>query len=141
MKLFPKSVMASVKESTKQERGLKFVGDYYENLRHSSLLEKCATGGVVGWCVGYLLMRVMKLASALAGVAFLLGFAVHYFRVVTVDWSKLQDKATSSVSSVAARIREKAGPNVMETVRSHLTSNTSFAGGLVIGVTLGVAAS
>ncbi len=118
-----------------------FIGDYYETLRKTSVLEKSATGGVVGWCVGYLLMRTMKLVSALAGVSCLIALVVHYFKLIAVDWDRMQARAASSVSSVAAKVKEKAGPNLADNLREQVTTNTPFSGGLVVGIMLGIAAS
>lgn len=133
--------MSAVREVPNTERKPSLVGDYFETLRKSSVLEKSATGAVVGWCVGYLLMRAMKLVSALAGIGCLIALFLHYLRIYPVDWDRVQARATTSVTSVAAKVKEKAGPNVLDSLREQVGNNSPFTGGLLVGMMLGVAAS
>ena len=123
--------------------GPRFVGDYYDALRSpaTSTWEKSATGGVLGWCAGYVLMRLLKVVSALAGVGCLTALVIHYFRLFAVDWARMHDRAASSVSSVAARVRARTGPDPMDSLRAQLEANTPFSSGLAVGVMLGIASS
>jgi len=108
--------------------------DSYNTLRTTTAAERGATGGVVGWCLGFLLARLVKISAAVIGASLLAAGAGHQAGVINVDWTRVYERLSLVSATISSTAREHA--------RGHRSGpDAPFSGGLVVGILLGVASS
>src|SRR6187200_1361761 len=59
-------------------------------------------GGIVGFLVGFMLKRIMKILAVIAGVFFAALLYLESQHIVNVNWDKLQTISNSILSTIAA---------------------------------------
>src|SRR5207248_10174505 len=59
-------------------------------------------GGIVGFLIGFMLKRIMKILAVIAGVFFAALLYLETQHIVNVNWDKLQIISNSVLSTIAA---------------------------------------
>ncbi len=59
-------------------------------------------GGIVGFLIGFMLKRIMKILAVIAGVFFAALLYLESQHIVNVNWDKLQTISNSVLSTIAA---------------------------------------
>jgi uncharacterized membrane protein (Fun14 family) len=59
-------------------------------------------GGIVGFLVGFMLKRIMKILAVIAGVFFAALLYLESQHIVNVNWDKIQTISTGVLSTIAA---------------------------------------
>ena len=59
-------------------------------------------GGIVGFLVGFMLKRIMKILAVIAGVFFAALLYLESQHIVNVNWDKIQTISNSVLSTIAA---------------------------------------
>jgi len=131
---------ANGKDMEQTLTGPTLVGDYYDMLSSSSMLERCATGAVIGWCSGYLLARVVRVAAALFGIFLLVAGGLKQAGATDLDWASGAARLAAVASALTAGVGRYAG-DVGAARRLMSGSAAPFSSGMLVGFLLGVAAS
>jgi uncharacterized membrane protein (Fun14 family) len=91
-------------------------------------------GGIVGFLVGFMLKRIMKILAVIAGVFFAALLYLESQHIVNVNWDKLQTISNSVLSTIATT-----------TATTNATSTTGGVGAgpiqAILGNNTGAAAS
>ena len=97
------------------------------------LLSQLGLGAVIGFCVGFMVKKVSKIAALVVGLAFVMLQVLAYYGVITIDWAPIKgwwDQATD--------------PDTLQgqwaSVRSILFANVPALGGAVPGFVMGLKA-
>nr|ACO10331.1 FUN14 domain-containing protein 1 [Caligus rogercresseyi]ACO11109.1 FUN14 domain-containing protein 1 [Caligus rogercresseyi] len=136
------SLISSIKDivSVDEEGSKGMMRNFMSSLKKSSAPKQLAVGAGMGWCAGYLTMKVGKMAATAVGGSLLLLQIAHYKGYIRVDWSKMTDD-TSSLADVVKdklKIKSKSGFEKFQEFAAH---NIYVAGGFTGGFFLGIASS
>jgi uncharacterized membrane protein (Fun14 family) len=92
------------------------------------LLTQLGAGGVVGLCIGYALKKIAKIVAFIIGVFSLGLIYLESQGLISVDWLGVEAWGNTALASLGQ----------MEGVLGAILSNLPFAGGAVIGFSIGV---
>ena len=95
------------------------------------MVTQLGLGAVIGFCVGFLLKKVRKIAAMLVALAFILVQALAYLEIITIDWSP--------IASWWERARQtETLERQWSTVQSMLFANVPALAGAVPGLIIGL---
>jgi uncharacterized membrane protein (Fun14 family) len=94
----------------------------------SPLLTQLGVGGVVGLCIGYALKKIAKIVAVIIGIFSLGLIYLESQGLISVDWLGVEAWGNTALASLGQ----------MEGVLGTLLSNLPFAGGVIIGLGIGV---
>merc|ERR1712071_547875 len=100
--------------------------------------KQLAIGGVSGWVMGYVAMKIGKtVATAVGGSLILLQIAYHK-GYISVDWSKVNKDLEGASKKLAKRGNESSVSNMIDKVQNTIVNDAyfscGFAGGFLIGL-------
>ncbi len=119
---------------------LLYIEEYFEDLKRLSKIERCSAGCVVGWCVGYLALRMVKMVSATIGIFCLLTLITHQLNMIDIpNVEKMCQVRTSS--QIVNKTKMGWNEKLTRSFQKYVITNAPFAVGFSIGAMLGIAAS
>lgn len=95
------------------------------------LITQLGFGGVIGFCTGFMVKKVSKLAAVIVGLVFVLLQVLSYYGIISIEWGPVKewwDKETSPDQLQGA----------WTSVRNLLFSNVPALAGAVPGFFLGL---
>ena len=95
------------------------------------LVTQLGIGGIAGFCVGYAVKKVAKLAAVLLGVAFIGLQYLAYKGIIAIDFTALKSWASSLIGQAG-----EAEGFIID-LFANLPFGTGLAGGLLIGLRKG----
>lgn len=95
------------------------------------LISQLGIGAVMGFCVGFMVKKVSKIAAIVVGLAFVLIQVLAFYGIITIDWAPIKDWWDQATTP--DRIQGQ-----WAVVRSLLFSNVPALGGAVPGFILGL---
>ncbi len=95
------------------------------------LVTQLGIGGIAGFCVGYAVKKVAKLAAVLLGVAFIGLQYLAYKGIIAIDYTALKSWASSLIGQAG-----EAEGFIID-LFANLPFGTGLAGGLLIGLRKG----
>ncbi|XP_077566956.1 FUN14 domain-containing protein 1-like [Stigmatopora nigra] len=107
-----------------------------------SVATQLVVGGLTGWCAGYVLQRVGKIAATAVGGGFLLLQIANHSGYVQVDWKKVE-KDVNKAKKHLKKKADKAGPqlnNFLQEVKAtdfikrNIVMSSGFVGGFFLGL-------
>ena len=88
-------------------------------------------GGIVGFLIGFMLKRIMKILAVIAGVFFAALLYLESQHIVNVNWDKLQTISNSVLSTITTAATTNAtsttGGSGMGAIQSILGNNSTAA--------------
>ena len=97
-------------------------------------------GAGVGFCAGFVTMKIGKMAATTIGGSLLLLQIAHSKGYVNVDWNRMTEDSASVVDRVRDRVRLR-GRSGFERFQRFAAKNAYLAGGFVGGFFIGIASS
>jgi uncharacterized membrane protein (Fun14 family) len=96
------------------------------------LLSIIGFGGIVGFLIGFMLKKVMKILAIIAGVFFAVLLYLQSQDILNINWYKLQNTSQGIVSAITAALTTTAAGGSMSIPGIPLIS-----GSAVVGFTIG----
>ncbi|XP_003782052.1 FUN14 domain-containing protein 1 [Otolemur garnettii] len=106
-----------------------------------SVATQVVVGGVTGWCAGFLLRKVGKLAATAVGGGFLLLQIASHSGYVQIDWKRVEKDVNKAKRQIKRRANNAAPEinNVSEEATEFIKQNMAMSSGFVGGFLLGLA--
>ncbi|KAK0152567.1 FUN14 domain-containing protein 1 [Merluccius polli] len=107
-----------------------------------SVATQIMTGGVTGWCAGYLFQRVGKIAATAVGGGFLLLQIANHSGYVQVDWKKVEKDVNKAKRHLKKKAK-KAAPEInsfieevkaTDFIKRNIVVSSGFVGGFLLGL-------
>ena len=94
-------------------------------------------GGIVGFLVGFMLKRIMKILAVIAGVFFAALLYLESQHIVNVNWDKLQSISNSVLSTIttATNGTTTGGGVGMGSIQSILGNNSTATANAILPIT------
>jgi len=109
-----------------------------KDLAKEPVTKQAAVGGISGWVVGYLSMKVGKAAATVVGGTLIFMQIAAHQGYIQVDWGKvnkdLEKNARKLKKEVEAKVGVDSGDSVAWMLRQNAALASSFAGGVLIGM-------
>ena len=119
----------------------KFIGDYVKNLAGTPIFEQGVTAGVVGWCFGYISIKILKFMAAVMATGFFGLLLVQYYNLMHVDWTKITERVKACAVAAKEKLLMFTGPNLGGFFHERFTTNSSATVGFLFGILMGFAFS
>uniref|UniRef100_A0A0K2V452 FUN14 domain-containing protein 1 n=1 Tax=Lepeophtheirus salmonis TaxID=72036 RepID=A0A0K2V452_LEPSM len=126
--------------SVDEEANRGMIRNFMTSLKKSSAPKQLAVGAGIGWCAGYLTMKVGKMAATAVGGSLLILQIAHYKGYIHVDWNKMTDDTSTLADVVKDKLRIKSKSGI-EKFQDYASKNVYVAGGFTGGFFLGIASS
>src|SRR5205823_10542275 len=91
-------------------------------------------GGIVGFLIGFMLKRIMKILAVIAGVFFAALLYLETQHIVNVNWDKLQTISNSVLSTITTTTATNAtstGVGGAGPIQAILSNNTGAAASIL----------
>ncbi|XP_077472992.1 FUN14 domain-containing protein 1-like isoform X2 [Stigmatopora argus] len=105
-----------------------------------SVATQLVVGGLTGWCAGYVLQRVGKIAATAVGGGFMLLQIANHSGYVQVDWKKVE-KDVNKAKKHLKKKADKAGPEIntflqeaTDFIKRNIVMSSGFVGGFFLGL-------
>ncbi|XP_006144357.1 A-kinase anchoring protein 7 isoform X4 [Tupaia chinensis] len=105
-----------------------------------SVATQIITGGVTGWCAGFVFQKVGKLSATAVGGGFLLLQIASHSGCVQIHWKRAEKDANKAQRQIKKRAN-KAAPEInniikeaTEFIRQNIVMSGGFAGGFLLGL-------
>lgn len=115
-----------------------WVQRFVNDLTKEPVTKQVAVGGLSGWVVGYLSMKVGKVAATVVGGSLLIMQLAAHKGYIKVDWNRVnkdfEKQAKKLKKEVEGQINPEAGNEMVRFARENAVLATSFGGGVLIGI-------
>lgn len=115
-----------------------WVQSFVNDLTKEPVTKQVAVGGLSGWVVGYLSMKVGKVAATVVGGSLLIMQLAAHKGYIKVDWNRVnkdfEKQAKKLKKEVEGQINPEAGNEMVRFARENAVLATSFGGGVLIGI-------
>src|SRR5437763_13183411 len=92
-------------------------------------------GGIVGFLVGFMLKRIMKILAVIAGVFFAALLYLESQHIVNVNWDKLQTISNSILATFTTTNATTTGGGIAGSIQSILGNNSTAAASAILPIT------
>src|SRR4026207_2494046 len=91
-------------------------------------------GGIVGFLIGFMLKRIMKILAVIAGVFFAALLYLESQHIVNVNWDKLQTIANRVLATITTTVNSTSttGGVGMEPIQAILGNNSTAAANAIL---------
>jgi len=117
---------------------MSWVQGFVTDLTKEPVTKQVAVGGLSGWVVGYLSMKVGKVAATVVGGSLLIMQLAAHKGYITVDWNRVnkdfEKQAKKLKKEVEGQISPQAGNEMVRFARENAVLATSFGGGVLMGI-------
>lgn len=118
--------------------GMSWLQEFMHDLTQQPVTKQVAVGGLSGWVVGYLSMKVGKVAATVVGGSLLIMQLAAHKGYIKVDWNKvnreLEKNAKKLKQEVESTVNAGATDEAVRFARENIVLATSFGGGVLLGI-------
>lgn len=118
--------------------GMSWIQKFVQDLTHAPVTKQVAIGGVSGWVVGYLSMKVGKVAATVVGGSLIIMQLAAHKGYIKVDWNRvnrdLEKNAKKLKREVESSVNAGATDEAVRFARENIVLATSFGGGVLLGI-------
>ncbi|ESO07241.1 hypothetical protein HELRODRAFT_170561 [Helobdella robusta] len=114
-----------------------WMNEILNEVTKSSPAKQVAIGGISGWCSGYLIGKVGKIALIAVGGSFIILQLAHNQGLIQINWNAIESKVNSTQKEMKKSI-DKNLPGLIESAKDfglkYLYLSGSFCAGLLLGI-------
>ncbi|XP_042230544.1 FUN14 domain-containing protein 1-like isoform X2 [Homarus americanus] len=118
--------------------GMSWLQQFMQDLTKQPVTKQVAVGGLSGWVVGYLSMKVGKVAATVVGGSLIIMQLAAHKGYIKVDWNRvnrdLEKNAKKLKQEVESTVNARAGDEAVRFARENIVLATSFGGGVLLGI-------
>lgn len=115
-----------------------WVQRFVHDLTREPVAKQVAVGGVSGWVVGYLSMKVGKVAATVVGGSLLVMQLAAHKGYIKVDWNRVNRDLESNARKLKREMESNVNPRMADEAvrfaRENIVLATSFGGGVLLGI-------
>lgn len=118
--------------------GMSWLQQFMQDLTRQPVAKQVAVGGLSGWVVGYVSMKVGKVAATVVGGSLLIMQLAAHKGYIKVDWNRvnreLEKNAKKLKQEVESTVNGGAADEAVRFARENIVLATSFGGGVLLGI-------
>lgn len=111
---------------------------FVQDLTREPVTKQVVVGGVSGWVVGYLSMKVGKVAATVVGGSMIIMQLAAHKGYIKVDWNRLnkdlEKNAKKLKREVESNVNGSAADQAVRFARENIVLASSFGGGVLLGI-------
>ena len=92
-------------------------------------------GGIVGFLIGFMLKRIMKILAVIAGVFFAALLYLESQHIVNVNWDKLQTISNGILSTIATTANSTTTGGGTGPMQAIVCNNSTAAASVILPIT------
>ncbi|KAG0728684.1 FUN14 domain-containing protein 1 [Chionoecetes opilio] len=112
-----------------------WVQKFLHDLSREPVAKQVAVGGVSGWVVGYLSMKVGKVAATVVGGSLLVMQLAAHKGYIKVDWNRVNNDFEKNARRLKKEVESTVNPRMADEAvrfaRENVVLATSFGGGML----------
>ncbi|KAK7085092.1 FUN14 domain-containing protein 2 [Halocaridina rubra] len=120
------------------KHSMSWIQDFVNNLTREPTAKQVVVGGVSGWVVGYLSMKVGKVAATVLGGSLIIMQLAAHKGYIKIDWSRvnkdLEKNARKLRREVESNVNSGATDEAVRFARENIVLASSFGGGVLLGI-------
>lgn len=117
---------------------MSWLQDFINNLTREPTTKQVAVGGLSGWVVGYLSMKVGKVAATVVGGSLIIMQLAAHKGYIKVDWNRvnkdIERNAKKLKREVESSVNTGATDELVSFARENIVLASSFGGGVLLGI-------
>ncbi|KAK4289846.1 hypothetical protein Pmani_037219 [Petrolisthes manimaculis] len=111
----------------------------FRDLTNEPFTKQVAVGGLSGWLVGYLSMKVGKVAATVVGGSMLMMQLAVHKGYIKVDWNRVNKDLERNARKLKQEVEANVGgvgitDEVIRYGRENIVLASSFGGGVLLGI-------
>lgn len=118
--------------------GMSWLQRFFQDLTREPVTKQVAVGGLSGWVVGYLSMKVGKVAATVVGGSMLVMQLAAHKGYIKVDWNRVnkdfERNARKLKQEVTSNVNAGMTDEAVRFARENIVLATSFGGGVLLGI-------
>lgn len=112
---------------------------FMQDLAREPVAKQVAVGGASGWVVGYLSMKVGKVAATVVGGSLLVMQLAAHKGYIKVDWNRVNRDLEENAKKLKREVESSVNPSrvseeAVRFARENIVLATSFGGGVLLGI-------
>ncbi|ROT61401.1 hypothetical protein C7M84_020829 [Penaeus vannamei] len=117
---------------------MSWIQQFVQDLTREPVTKQVVVGGVSGWVVGYLSMKVGKVAATVVGGSMIIMQLAAHKGYIKVDWNRLnkdlEKNAKKLKREVESNVNGSAADQAVRFARENIVLASSFGGGVLLGI-------